>query len=165
MIHAQLLDLDQLDKVKELGVVPSFFAAHVYHWGDVHVKNFGAERAARISPAGAALERDIPFTFHQDSPVIPPDMLETIWCACVRKTKTGRVLGAEERIPVEAALRTVTQNAALQYGLERELGTLRPGKRADFVLLSGDPLRTPPEELKKLQVERTIRCGRTIWSR
>lgn len=52
MIHAQLLDLDQLDKVKELGVVPSFFAAHVYHWGDVHVKNFGAERAARISPAG-----------------------------------------------------------------------------------------------------------------
>ena len=42
MIHAQLLDLDQLDKVKELGVVPSFFAAHVYHWGDVHVKNFGA---------------------------------------------------------------------------------------------------------------------------
>ena len=165
MIHAQLLDLDQLDKVKELGVVPSFFAAHVYHWGDVHVKNFGAERAARISPAGAALERDIPFTFHQDSPVIPPDMLETIWCACVRRTKAGRVLGAEERIPVEAALRAVTQNAALQYGLEKELGTLRPGKRADFVLLSGDPLRTPPEELKKLQVERTIRCGRTIWSR
>ena len=97
--------------------------------------------------------------------MIPPDMLETIWCACVRRTKTGRVLGAEERIPVEAALRAVTQTAALQYGLERELGTLRPGKRADFVLLSGDPLRTPPEELKKLQVERTIQRGRTIWSR
>lgn len=54
MIHAQLLDLDQLDKVKELGVVPSFFAAHVYHWGDVHVKNFGAERRPGFSPAGAA---------------------------------------------------------------------------------------------------------------
>ena len=165
MIHAQLLGLDQLERVKALGVIPSFFVAHVYHWGEIHVKNFGLDRAGRISPAGSALARGIPFTFHQDSPVIPPDMLETIWCACVRRTKTGRVLGAEERIPVEAALRAVTQNAALQYGLERELGTLRPGKRADFVLLSGDPLRTPPEELKKLQVERTIQRGRTIWSR
>ena len=165
MIHAQLLGLDQLERVKALGVIPSFFVAHVYHWGEIHVKNFGLDRAGRISPAGSALAQGIPFTFHQDSPVIPPDMLETIWCACVRRTKAGRVLGAEERIPVEAALRAVTQKAALQYGLERELGTLRPGKRADFVLLSGDPLRTPPEELKKLQVERTIRCGRTIWSR
>lgn len=165
MIHAQLLGLDQLERVKALGVIPSFFVAHVYHWGEIHVKNFGLDRAGRISPAGSALARGIPFTFHQDSPVIPPDMLETIWCACVRRTKAGRVLGAEERIPVEAALRAVTQTAAHQYGLERELGTLRPGKRADFVLLSGDPLRTPPEELKKLQVERTIRCGRTIWSR
>ena len=165
MIHAQLLGLDQLERVKALGVIPSFFVAHVYHWGEIHVKNFGLDRAGRISPAGSALSWCIPFTFHQDSPVIPPDMLETIWCACVRRTKAGRVLGAEERIPVEAALRAVTQTAALQYGLERELGTLRPGKRADFVLLSGDPLRTPPEELKKLQVERTIRCGRTIWSR
>ena len=165
MIHAQLLGLDQLERVKALGVIPSFFVAHVYHWGEIHVKNFGLDRAGRISPAGSALSWGIPFTFHQDSPVIPPDMLETIWCACVRRTKTGRVLGAEERIPVEAALRAVTQTAALQYGLEWELGTLRPGKRADFVLLSGDPLRTPPEELKKLQVERTIRCGRTIWSR
>ena len=165
MIHAQLLGLDQLERVKALGVIPSFFVAHVYHWGEIHVKNFGLDRAGRISPAGSALSWCIPFTFPQDSPVIPPDMLETIWCACVRRTKAGRVLGAEERIPVEAALRAVTQTAALQYGLERELGTLRPGKRADFVLLSGDPLRTPPEELKKLQVERTIRCGRTIWSR
>lgn len=165
MIHAQLLGLDQLERVKALGVIPSFFVAHVYHWGEIHVKNFGLDRASRISPAGSALAWGIPFTFHQDSPVIPPDMLETIWCACVRKTKTGRVLGAEERIPVEAALRAVTQTAALQYGLENELGTLRPGRRADFVLLSGDPLRTPPEELKKLQVERTIQRGRTIWSR
>ena len=165
MIHAQLLGLDQLERVKALGVIPSFFVAHVYHWGEIHVKNFGLDRAGRISPAGSALAQGIPFTFHQDSPVIPPDMLETIWCACVRRTKAGRVLGAEERIPVEAALRAVTQKAAHQYGLERKLGTLRPGKQADFVLLSGDPLRTPPEELKKLQVERTIRCGRTIWSR
>ena len=52
MIHAQLLDLDQLDKVKELGVVPSFFAAHVYHWGDVHVQNLGRSGRPGSAPPG-----------------------------------------------------------------------------------------------------------------
>ena len=81
MIHAQLLGLDQLPELKRLGVLPSFFVAHVYHWGDVHVKNLGPERAAHISPAGSAARLGIPFTFHQDAPVIRPDMLETVWCA------------------------------------------------------------------------------------
>ena len=68
MIHAQLLDLDQLDKVKELGGwCPPFFAAHVYHWGRRACENFGAEQAGPDRPAGAALEQDIPFTFHQDT--------------------------------------------------------------------------------------------------
>lgn len=56
MIHAQLLGLDQLERVKKLGVIPSFFLAHVYHWGDIHVRNFGPERAGRISPAASALK-------------------------------------------------------------------------------------------------------------
>ena len=165
MIHAQLLGLDQLERVKALGVIPSFFVAHVYHWGEVHVKNFGLERASRISPAGSARKAGILFTFHQDSPVIPPDMVETLWCACARRTKLGRVLGPEERIPAEAALAAVTRNAAWQYFLEGEKGILRAGKAADLVLLSGDPLATPPEELNKLQVEATVKGGRTIWSR
>ena len=85
MIHAQLLGLDQLPELKRLGVLPSFFVAHVYHWGDVHVKNLGPERAAHISPAGSAARLGIPFTFHQDAPVIRPDMLETVWCAVERR--------------------------------------------------------------------------------
>ena len=68
MIHAQLVGKDQLPKLRELGIIPSFFVAHVYHWGDVHIKNFGFERACGISPAAAALKEGILFTFHQDSP-------------------------------------------------------------------------------------------------
>ncbi|MBM6839919.1 amidohydrolase, partial [Clostridium saudiense] len=81
IVHAQLLDKDQLDKVKELNMIPSFFVAHVYHWGDIHIKNFGMERASRISLAKSAQDKGIMYTFHQDSPVIEPNMLETIWCA------------------------------------------------------------------------------------
>lgn len=165
LIHAQLLGLDQLERVRALGVIPSFFVAHVYRWGEVHRKNFGSVRAGRISPAGSAWRLGIPFTFHQDAPVIRPDMLETLWCACVRRTQAGRVLGGEERVPVQTALEAVTKNVAFQYGRESELGTLRSGKRADFVFLSSDPLQSAPEDLNKLQVEATVKQGQTIWAR
>ena len=154
-----------MDKVKELGVVPSFFAAHVYHWGDVHVKNFGAERAARISPAGAALERDIPFTFHQDTPVLPPDMLETVWCGVNRLTRSGAVLGPEQKIPVVEALAAVTIRAAWQYFEEGEKGSLREGKRADLVLLERDPLTADPMSLRDIPVLATWKDGRLIYRR
>ena len=72
IVHSQLLDKDQLDRVKELNMLPSFFVGHVYHWGDIHINNFGAERASRISLAKDALDKDILFTFHQDAPVIEP---------------------------------------------------------------------------------------------
>lgn len=163
MIHAQLLDIDQMDETARLGVIPSFFIAHVHQWGDTHIKNFGLERARRISAAKAALDRDIPFTFHQDTPVLLPDMLGTVWCAVNRQTKSGVTLGAEQRIPVEAALRAVTVNAAHQYFEEARRGTLRPGKAADLVLLDADPLAVSPEKLRDIRVLETVKAGETVW--
>ena len=165
MIHAQLLGRDQLARVKRLGVIPSFFVAHVCHWGEVHVKNLGLERAEHISPAGSALALGIPFTFHQDAPVIEPDMLETVWCAANRLTRAGRLLGGEERIPVLEALRAVTVNAARQYGEEGRKGSLAPGKRADLVLLSADPLAVDRTEIRGIRVLETVRAGETIFRR
>lgn len=75
LIHAQLLGTDQLPAVKRLGVTPSFFVAHVYHWGDTHLENFGRTRASAISPARSAEKLGIRFTFHQDTPgrrCVPP---------------------------------------------------------------------------------------------
>ena len=163
MIHAQLLGPDQLPKVKALGMIPSFFIAHIFHWGDIHIRNFGLERASNISPAGSALRLGIPFTFHQDSPVIRPNMAETLWCAVCRHTRQGILLGADQRIPVELALAAVTANAAWQYGEEGEKGSITPGKRADLVILRQNPLKLPPEELKDLTVMETIKDGQSIW--
>lgn len=108
MIHAQLLGLDQIPNVKAMGMIPSFFAGHVYHWGDIHADNLGMERASHISPAASAEKEGIAYTFHQDAPVIEPDMLETVWCAVNRCTKNGKVLGSKERISVTDALKAVT---------------------------------------------------------
>ena len=165
MIHAQLLGRDQLPAVKRLGVIPSFFVAHVYHWGDIHWENLGPDRADRISPAGSAAELGIPFTFHTDAPVIPPDLLETVWCAVDRVTRSGRLLGAEERVDARTALEAVTANAAFQYFEERDKGTLSPGKRADLVILDRDPLAVPPEELRDIRVLETWKDGAAIFRR
>ena len=163
MIHAQLLDRDQLPAVRGLGVIPSFFPGHVYHWGDVHLEKLGAGRADFISPAGSAAELDIPFTFHTDAPVIPPDILETVWCAVNRKTRSGRRLGPEERVDVRTALEAVTANVALQYFEEQDKGTLTAGKRADLVLLDRDPLAVPPEEIRSIQVLETWKDGLPVF--
>lgn len=163
LIHGQLLGIDQLDEVKKLGIIPSFFVAHVYYYGDVHIENFGLERASRISPAGSSLKKEIPFTFHQDSPVIEPNMLETIWCAVNRKTKNGLSLGKEEEIDVLDAIKAVTINAAYQYFEENEKGSIREGKRADLIILDKNPLTEEKENIKNIKVLETIKDGETIY--
>lgn len=165
IIHGQLLGIDQLPRVKALGAMVSFFVAHVYHWGDVHIRNFGLQRAAQISPARSALENGIPCTFHQDAPVIQPDMLETVWCAANRITQEGVCLGSEERVSVLDALRAVTCNAAYQYFEEGQKGTIAPGKLADFVLLDQNPLQIPTEQLRDIHVLRTYKAGSCIYTR
>ena len=163
LVHAQLLGRDQLERVKKLGMIPSFFVAHVYHWGEVHRENFGELRASRISPCKSALNQGIRFTFHQDTPVIAPNMMETVWCAVNRRTSGGYVLGAEERIPVEEALKAVTIHAAWQYGEDGEKGSITPGKSADFVILDRDPYKTDPEALREIRILQTIKAGKTIY--
>ena len=165
IVHAQLLDRDQLDNVKKLGMIPSFFVAHVYHWGDIHIKNYGMERASRISLAKSAQDKGIIYTFHQDSPVIEPNMLETIWCAVNRITKNGVLLGDDERISPLDALKAVTKNAAYQYFEEDIKGTLKEGKLADLVILDKNILKVDPMKINDIQVVETIKEGETIFKK
>ena len=163
MIHAQLLGRDQLPLMKQIGMIPSFFVAHVYHWGDVHIRNFGMERASGISCAHSAQKEGIRFTFHQDAPVIEPDMLETVWCAVNRVTKDGVELGPQERISPMEALKAVTIHAAYQYFEERSKGSIRAGKRADLTVLSADPTKVPAQAIRDIRVLRTIKDGEIVY--
>lgn len=163
IIHGQLMGRDQLARAAELGVMVSFFVAHILHWGDVHIKNFGLERASRISPAGSATRAGLRFTFHQDSPVIMPDMLETISAAVLRVTRGGVLLGDDERISTERALRAVTLDAAYQYGEENEKGSITVGKRADLVLLDRDITTSRHEDIAGIRVVGTWKDGKRIF--
>lgn len=165
MIHAQLVRRDQLARMARIGMIPSFFVAHTRYWGDTHLKNFGAARANLISPCGTAQALGLPYTLHQDSPVLPPDMLDTVQCAVCRMTQAGVLLGPEERITTQQALHAVTANAAYQYFAEREKGAIAEGFRADLVVLSHDVRTVPPEEIARVSVVETICDGETVFRR
>ena len=162
LIHGQLLGIDELEEVKRLGIIPSFFIAHTYYWGDVHIKNFGKDRANKISPAGSCKGKGVLFTLHQDSPVIEPNMFETIWCAVNRITKEGKVLGEEERVNVLDAIKAVTINAAYQYFEENTKGSIKEGKISDLIILDKNPLKVDLQELKNIKILQTIKSGEII---
>ena len=162
-IHAQLARHDQVDRIKALGIVPSFFTAHTFFWGDWHRQSFGEQRAAGISPTGYAYGKGVIFTNHNDAPVVPPDMLRLAQTAVVRTTRSGFVLGAAERISPYVALKAVTDWAAYQYFEEKSKGTLEPGKLADLVILERDPLKSDPTTISTIKVVETIKEGRPIF--
>lgn len=164
MIHSQTVRRDQLERFQRVGMIPSFFVDHVYYWGDVHLKNLGKKRADNISPVGWAQELGLPYTFHQDTPVLPPNMLRTIRTAAERMTLNGITLGKHHRISVYNALKAVTLHAAYQYGEEAEKGSIEAGKQADFVILDKNPLKIPIEEITDIQVTETILRDNTLYA-
>lgn len=159
IIHAQLIGTDQLDRVKELGFLISYFAAHVYHWGDIHLKNLGKERAARISPLKSTLSKNIIFTMHQDSPVIKPDMAETLQVAMQRKTRAGISMAEDEAITLEDAIRALTYNCAYQYFEENIRGSIEKGKKADFVIIEEDPFICRADRISTVKITGLIKDG------
>lgn len=163
MIHSQTVRRDQLKRFKAIGMAPSFFVAHVYYWGDVHFKNLGEKRANNISPVGWAQELSLPYTFHQDTPVLLPDMLKTVQIAAERRTQEGLLLGENHRTKVYNALEAVTKNVAYQYGEELEKGSIETGKYADFVILDRNPLSVPIEDISKINVTETIFRDKTLY--
>ena len=165
MIHAQTVREDQLDLMKELEIIPSYFSTHTFYWGDWHRDSvFGPDRAMRISPTKSTLERDMPFTVHNDAPVVPPDMIRLLWSTTNRLTRSGKVLGPNQRISTYDALKAITINAAYQHFEDDIKGSIEVGKLADLVVLSADPLSMPSESLLNLQIISTFSHGKEIFS-
>jgi predicted amidohydrolase YtcJ len=163
VVHSQVMRPDQLDDYAELGLTPSFFTAHTYFWGDVHLENLGEERAFFISPMASATEKGIRFTNHNDFMVTPMDAMMMTWTAMARPTRSGRVLGPDQRVDARTALRAITIDAAWQYQEENEKGSIEPGKLADLVILSGNPMTVGAPKIMDIQVVETIKEGKTVY--
>lgn len=161
-IHAQTARHDQLDRMAELGIIPSFMSVHTFYWGDWHRDSvLGPDRAAGISPARSALERGLLYTNHNDAPVTLPNAQMILSSQVGRLTRSGQVLGEGERVTPLDALRSITVHAARQMFEEERRGTIEVGKVADFVVLDRDPRALSALELRGLKVLETIKDGVT----
>jgi predicted amidohydrolase YtcJ len=162
-IHSQFVRPDQLDKYARYKIIPSFYTEHTFFFADAHLKNRGREQASFMSPMRAALDRGLRPTNHTDFNVAPIDQMLVVWSAVNRVSRSGEVVGPGQRVTPIEALRAITIDAAYQYFEETSKGSIEPGKLADLVILSGNPLKVAPAGIKDIRVLETIKEGKTIY--
>lgn len=163
MVHCQTVRNDQLQRMAKLNMLASIFVGHVHYWGDIHLQNFGFARGNHISPVADALRCGLSVNFHQDTPITPPNMLHSVWCAVNRLSREGQVIGADQKIGVYEALKAATINAAYVYGEEDTKGSIKAGKYADLVILDRNPMAVQPMEIREIQVLETIKKGTSVY--
>ena len=164
LVHGQFVREDQLDAYKRLGVFPSLFPMHTFYWGDWHREHtVGPARADNISPTGWARQRDMKFGSHHDAPVAFPDSMRILSATVTRRTRSGDILGPDQRVDVITALKAMTIWPAWQHFEEDHKGSIAAGKLADFVILSDDPTAIDPETLAEIEVLLTIKEDGVIY--
>jgi predicted amidohydrolase YtcJ len=165
LIHGQLMRLDQIPELKKLGVFPSMFPMHTFYWGDWYKQIIGPENAQQISPMRSILDAGMHATSHTDAPVALPNLMQVAWATVNRVSRSGDVIGPNERVTPLEAMKMITLWGAEQFGEQDSKGSLEPGKLADMVVLSDNPLTIDPMKINSIVVLETIKDGKSVYKR
>ncbi|MCH2199813.1 MAG: amidohydrolase family protein [Flavobacteriales bacterium] len=164
LIHGQYIRKDQLAPFDSMNVIASLFPMHTYYWGDWHRQLIGDSLVQFISPTRAVLERGMRLTIHSDSPVALPNMMRLVGTAVNRTSRSGRIVGPDQRLTPYEALKCITEWSAYQHFEEDMKGTIEVGKVADLVVLDQNPLKVPVESIEDITVTHTIKEGKVIYT-
>lgn len=158
---------DQVKQAVKLGVIPGFTIGHVDYWGEAfHNQIVGAERANRIDPSADFKRAGGRFAYHSDSPVSNVGPLNYISEGAGRlwQKPPRQVLGTDQQVTVDDAIRAVTINAAYEMFSDDKIGSLEVGKQADLVVLEKNPRKTPVDEIRNIKVKETWIDGKKqVW--
>jgi predicted amidohydrolase YtcJ len=149
----------------KLGVVPSFTIGHVNYWGAAFNDHIiGAERAKRIDPAGDFKRAGGKFTLHSDTPVSNVGPLNYVSEEVTRlwQLPPQKVLGPDQAVSVDDAIRAITIDAAYQIFADNIVGSLEVGKQADLVILEKNPRQTAPADIRNIKVKGTWIDGKPV---
>lgn len=155
--HSTMARADQIQRMKKLGVQPSFFMNHLRLYGAAFRDDiFGPERANNVDPTGWCAKSGVPFSFHTDSPCSPLGALTLAETAVTRRCVIDNsILGKDQAVSVDHALRAITIDAAKQCGMGDRIGSLEKGKEADLVILEDNPYKVDPETISKIKISET----------
>jgi predicted amidohydrolase YtcJ len=165
LIHGQYVREDQLDEFKNLNIIASLFPLHTFYWGDWHKELIGDSLGNKISPTRTALNKGLKITIHTDAPVALPNLMRVLWTATNRVSRSGNIIGKNERLTPYEALKCITEWSAYQHFEEDNKGTLEIGKLADLVILDSNPLKVNIENIKEIVVLQTIKEGTTVYKK
>ena len=164
--HCSLLNEENLDSMRDLGISPSFLIGHVGYWGYVFKTGIFEEKAEQLDLCKSALDRGMRITLHSDNFVTPLGPLRMMEQAITRIDSKGNVLNEKEKITVEQALRAVTYDAAWQCHADQWVGSLEAGKMADYVILEEDPItRKDPVGMRDIPVLETWLGGIRVYKK
>jgi hypothetical protein len=160
LVHFGYAREDQAKRIADLGCIvsanPYYVTALSDRYGDI---GLGQERADDIVPLGPIKANGTSISFHSDVPMAPGEPLFLVWAGVNRSTVSGRVAGPEHRLSVEECLRAVTIDAAQSLRLEADIGSIAPGKLANFTILEADPFEVAPEAIKDIGIWGTVLEG------
>jgi predicted amidohydrolase YtcJ len=150
----------QSAQLAKLGAQASVNPYYHYILSEAYSGNWlGPDRAAQMTRLGSLERNGVPFTLHSDAPMAPLSPLTLVWAASERETISGAKGLETERLSRASALEAVTSGAARVIGRENEIGSIRAGKQADFVVLDADPLTVPGSDLRSIKVLATVFAG------
>lgn len=164
--HCSILHDEQITRMNRLGMVPSFLINHVHFWGHVmRDQVFGPEKVQLLDRCRAVEDAGLNWVMHSDAPVSPLGPLHKIRVAVARDlwAEPDTILAPNERVDVEAAIRAVTRNAAWACHSEHEIGSLEPGKLADFVILDEDPRQIDHTAISDVGISATWMNGQAVF--
>lgn len=154
-----------LERLKKLGVVIVTHPATIYYNGERYLATVDPGQLPWLYRIKSPMESGVVVAAASDAPVIPIDPLAGIYGAVTRRATSGQLLLPEEAVTPQQALTMYTVNAAYASFEEDIKGTIAPGKLADIAVLSDDPTRVHPEQIKDIRVEMTIIGGEVAWER
>ena len=155
---------DQVERMARLGVVVVGQPRYFWDAGDAWLAAFDPGRVHRLQPYRELVEAGIRFALSSDAPVASHRPMDTIAAAVHRTTASGAVIGGDQALTLEEALRAATADAAASFFADDRLGTLEPGMLADIVVLGGDLFATPAERIAAMNVDATIVAGGVAFS-
>jgi len=155
--HASIMDAGVIKEMARLGTVVSTQPMFIHSEKDWLRRRLGAGRCKSVYPFRSFLDAGIKVAGASDAPVESQDVLQAIWC-CV--TREG--FEPHQCISVERAIRMYTLDAAYAQFEDGIKGSITPGKRADLVILSDDPFKVQPENIKSIEVVRTLVAGKVL---
>ncbi|QAA80364.1 amidohydrolase [Aequorivita sp. H23M31] len=166
LIHGQTLRKNQIPDLVRLDMFASLFPMHTFYWGDWHSESvLGEPRASYISPTRDVLAAGINLTSHHDAPVTMPNSMRVLDATVNRVTRSGKILGPDQRLTAYEGIKTLTTWAAKQYFEEHRKGTISKGKLADFVIVDKNPVKIDPSAIHDIAIMESIKEGKTVYSR